>query len=91
MPKDNVKITIDITGRERNVAEILSMLRYVQLMGGWGHSTDFKFSVDGDGAGQIKINVHGWTERDDDAFVEKLRDRMGGEGRDRDIKSFGID
>lgn len=83
-----VKVTIDIIGRERNVSETLKMLRYMQYLAGIGHSTDFKVWVDGDGAGGIKIDIPSWTEESKEDLLQQIRDRVD---KWHNIKSFDLD
>jgi len=87
MKEKEGKVTIDIIGRKEHVSEVLRMLRYMQYLGGVGHSTDFKVSVDGDGAGRIKIDIHNWTEESKENLLNQIKEEMDGNS---DIKSFGL-
>ncbi len=60
--KMKIKTNIEIEGNEKHVKEICRMLRWAEYCGNIGHSTSFKFSVDGDGKGQINIEFKDFNE-----------------------------
>ncbi len=53
---NNKTVSVEISGKEKQVLEILTMLRYIQWLGDIGHSTSFKVFVDGDGAARMKCD-----------------------------------
>lgn len=86
--KQKVKINVEISGSERNVSELLKMIRYIQYLGGIGHSTDFKVWVDGDGAADIRMEIPSFTEDAKEDLTKQVKDRLD---KNHDIKSFSFD
>jgi hypothetical protein len=85
--KTKIKTMIELEGSEQNIKEICRMLRWSEYCGNIGHSTSFKFSVDGDGAGQVKVDFKDFTEEQKEALTKEIKTHNKEKG---DYKGFGI-
>ncbi len=82
-----IKTTIEIEGNEKQVKEICRMLRWTEYCGNIGHSTSFKFSVDGDGKGQVNIEFKDFNEEQKEKLTQEIKTHYKEHG---DYKGFGL-
>lgn len=83
--ENEVSIDITISGKARHVKEVLELLTYMDYLGSVGHSTEFKVSVDGDGAGRINIDS---KDKSLEQFKKSMKENIDKNGN---IDHFGLD
>ena len=78
-----MSIKINVQGEN---SDFLRMLAYIEILGGWGHSTDFRVGVDGDGNARYKFTFDSEDKNEQYKSLKKLIAKKVNENGD--IKSF---
>lgn len=84
-----VKAQFEISGTNKNVAEFMKMLAWIDFCGATGHTCQyFKVGVDGDGSGRLYVKPVSDTEKPYAMIRDSISKKYKQEHKDLDVISF---